>query len=282
MKLFISDLDKTLLNSSHTISLENGRALKKLKEKGYQLIIASGRSFQDVQRIMHTVDLEVPIISLNGAIVVDNKGKIIEKNNITDLDVIYKIIELCEENQYIYHVYTQNTMYSRKYNNMMKELYDLSRSKYNDINSIIDSMQIYYNAFYSNEVINKKQNKKYFSSISDIFKLEIVTTNSTFFKEVEAMLPSSLEATSSSPRNLEIAKKNINKGSAVQTLIDHFKLSRTDVVAIGDNSNDYEMLKLANVSIAMGNATDEIKRISTYITKDYLDDGVAFAIENYI
>ena len=68
MKLFVSDLDKTLLNTKHQIDEQNKSGLDMLSQLNYSLCIASGRSYKDILEIMKIIEIDIPIIALNGAI----------------------------------------------------------------------------------------------------------------------------------------------------------------------------------------------------------------------
>ena len=82
--------------------------------------------------------------------------------------------------------------------------------------------------------------------------------------------------------NLEINAAGCHKGAALAALGEILNISRENTAAIGDNGNDREMLEYAGLSIAMGNATEEIKKIAKATTASCEEDGAALAIENYI
>ena len=77
-------------------------------------------------------------------------------------------------------------------------------------------------------------------------------------------------------------KRGSSKGEAVQHFADYLNISYDDVMCIGDSENDLSMLKVAGVSVAMGNATPEVKEQADYITADNQHGGVAQAIYHFI
>ena len=79
--------------------------------------------------------------------------------------------------------------------------------------------------------------------------------------------------------NLEMSPANITKGSGLVELCDLLKIDLSETVAIGDADNDKEILQTAGLSVAMGNASDEIKKLADFVTLDNDSDGVATAIE---
>ncbi len=81
------------------------------------------------------------------------------------------------------------------------------------------------------------------------------------------------------PGYAEIAPKGYNKGKAIQLTESTLGISHDSTVAIGDSLNDAEMFKYAAVSVAMGNAPDNVKPLCDYVTDTVSNDGVAKAIE---
>ena len=81
---------------------------------------------------------------------------------------------------------------------------------------------------------------------------------------------------------IEIGHPHASKGAALKQLAEHERIPMRDVVAIGDNLNDMSMFEVAETRIAMGNAVDPLKDLSTHITKDVEEDGVAYALTHYV
>lgn len=95
---------------------------------------------------------------------------------------------------------------------------------------------------------------------------------------VEQELPN-LVVTSSFKTNIEVTHKDAQKGIALQYYANTLGISMDEVFAIGDNSNDVSMLKLAGYSVAMGNANQEAMHTAKYKTDDNKHGGVAKAIQ---
>ncbi|EPE62150.1 haloacid dehalogenase-like hydrolase family protein [Exiguobacterium sp. S17] len=81
---------------------------------------------------------------------------------------------------------------------------------------------------------------------------------------------------------IEIGHPKASKGTALKQLAENHHIPQEEIVAIGDNLNDVSMFEVAETRIAMGNAVDPLKDISTHITKDVEADGVAYALDCYI
>lgn len=98
---------------------------------------------------------------------------------------------------------------------------------------------------------------------------------------VKAKMPHS-KATRWSPEFVDIVDVNGGKGRAIELILKTFKLSADEIMAFGDGENDIEMVKMAKIGVAMGNAADELKRFADYIADDADKDGVAKALDHFI
>jgi Cof subfamily protein (haloacid dehalogenase superfamily) len=116
----------------------------------------------------------------------------------------------------------------------------------------------------------------------DVLKVLLVCDNHDEVKSLEVNFSKfkDLTVVSSANRLLDIMASNISKGNALKILSDKLRVNLNEVIAFGDNYNDIEMLKCAGMSVAMGNAVQEVKKIAKYITKSNDEDGIAYAINN--
>ena len=79
----------------------------------------------------------------------------------------------------------------------------------------------------------------------------------------------------------EITNKDINKGTGIAKVLEHFCADCSDAIGIGDSGNDIPMLSYCGTSIAMGNGSESVKAIADYVTKDILDDGIYHAFKHF-
>lgn len=283
MKLFITDLDFTLLNSKKEISENNLTALKRLEDNNIKFAFASGRSYYNICEIRDKYELVCPIIGLNGAQIISEKGEVISKV-LLSLEDILPIISFCEEHNLIYRIFTDTLTYINETENLIYELFDLAKSKHDDSSDIQLGAQIYYDSLFKKSV--KMDNLKSYleKNNPEIYKMEITTSKLDLLKEAKdlANKNTSINVTSSYSLNLEITKQSIDKGHAINVLSEFMKINIKDVVAIGDGLNDRTMIEEAGIGIAMENAVDKVKSVSDYVTKNYEDDGVAHIINKLL
>ena len=89
-------------------------------------------------------------------------------------------------------------------------------------------------------------------------------------------------ANRSQPYYLDVTNKNANKGAVVEYLAQHVGVPAEEIATIGDQPNDVLMFKRSGFSIAMGNASDEVKAEAAAVTASYNDEGFAKAMEAFI
>ncbi|CAG7616067.1 Putative bifunctional phosphatase/peptidyl-prolyl cis-trans isomerase [Paenibacillus solanacearum] len=84
------------------------------------------------------------------------------------------------------------------------------------------------------------------------------------------------------PWAIDINPGGMNKAVGLQRLLDHLGISSEEVAAFGDGLNDYEMIESVGYGIAMGNAGDELKEKARFVTKPMMEDGIAYAVNEWI
>ncbi|MNJ51160.1 putative phosphatase YwpJ [compost metagenome] len=92
----------------------------------------------------------------------------------------------------------------------------------------------------------------------------------------------SVQTTAAANHTLEIISTETDKGSALQFLASYYNIDMADTIVIGDNYNDISMFQVAGTRVAMGNAVDEIKRLSTLTTRSNNEHGVAYALNSLL
>lgn len=84
------------------------------------------------------------------------------------------------------------------------------------------------------------------------------------------------------PQFLDLMPKGINKGKSILEIADYYKIDHKDTYAFGDETNDIEMIKMAGVGVAMGNASEYVKKIADFVTKSNDEDGIAHFVNEFI
>lgn len=240
IKAIFMDMDGTVLKSDHkTISENLKNKLKELNKKGVKIVIATGRTFTSIVPYIKELEIKEPVITYNGAKIVDsNNGKIIFEKPLSLLEM-EKVIEVSRIEGVHLNLYINDQLIIENESDEGKNYSKKAGIPYKVLNfdNILKEKNLSTKGLYLGEIEKLKTIKE---------KLE---------KEVEE-----LNLVFSQPTYLEILNKEANKGSAVLEMLKMFDISPEEAMAFGDQWNDLEMLKTVKYGYLMGNATDELKK----------------------
>ena len=270
IKIIGTDLDGTALSSNGEFTQRTLESFERAADLGVTIVVATGRARRAIPKILYDLPYIKYVITSNGARILD----IVDNKTIYESFIAEdKAIEACKilrELDANIEIFVDGEAY-------------ISRREFDDI----ASGKIYW------------RNKEYIlstRSISDnIFdlmmenasKIENVNINYYDFETKKAIGEvlekiDGVTLTSSVPLNHEIEGENTNKGSALSYIMNLLKYEKENLLTFGDNPNDIEMIKLAGIGVAVGNAEDIVKDSADYITLPNHEDGVADAIEKFV
>lgn len=261
IKLVATDLDGTLVDYDNSIPLENLKAIEVLNSKQIDFAICTGKTYSITKDICMKCHASYGIFG-NGTQIINLKtGEEIYNNtlSLSDLETCFLI---ANQHQLHVHVYTSNEVIT-------------TNLKYLDLrNSILAS--------HSSELSFKVVDSVYEyvkQHHSQIFKFVISSDNSLEKIKVQLEEHTKLNINLISKRGiykdtiinkeyeyLDISPKNIGKGYALDYLSQFLNVNANDVMALGDNVNDIDMLKTSGISVALANAYDELKQVASYTT----------------
>ena len=143
-KLIAIDLDGTLLNSYGQISEKNKLALNNAKEKGIQIVLASGRTTDSVKSIANEIGVQNYIICGNGSLIYDLQKEEIIYDKFIEKKKALQIIDICEKNSIYYNIYTENMVIAKTLNNNVLFYYQENANKPDNKKTKINIVQDIY------------------------------------------------------------------------------------------------------------------------------------------
>lgn len=280
IKLFVSDLDGTLLNEKHVISPTTASAIKKLQQKDIEFMVATGRTFSTAKPLLQVHDINCQMINLNGAAVYDAQGKA-QGSIPLEIETVYDLFTYLSASQTNYSVMTQDNFYVSDKNNFIKRLERMFHglTQENDPQGGTSAAQ------FIGEVDYVKELNEYEIAEDDLpLKLMILSQSSQKLLQFRKTFAEhqDIDITSSSIDNLEITHHHAQKGLAVKKYAESNGYTMDEVATIGDSLNDRSMLQMARYSYAMDNASQNVKAMAKYIAPSHREDGVAQVIENIL
>ena len=287
-KLMTIDLDGTLLNSYGEVSEATRKALLTVKERGTEVVLASGRPISSTESLAVELGVDNYLISGNGAAVYDIKEQKVIYDRFLTKEQVMRIAKLCEDNSFFYNVYTEDEVIasSLNYNVLFyhKENVKKIEEKRTHINVVQNIM----------EYIEQSGKEKF-------LKITVCDESQFIFNSIMKRLKEIdgidvLETAYMSRKKIkdgtddvdiqyfytEITNKNVNKWSAIEFLLEKLNIKKEEVISIGDNLNDKEMIENAGLGVVMGNSNPKMKEIADEIVADNNSEGVLEAIERFV
>ena len=287
-KLVAIDLDGTLLDSYGQISENNKNAVKDAVNKGTKVVIASGRGVMSVKNFANEIGANEYAVCGNGAVVYDFKQESIIYDKFLSQKKVLQLIKICEENSIYYNVFTEDTILTSSlaynvlfYNQENVKKPDSKKTNINIIQNIYKYIQEREKEDYLKMCICDKNNiifggiMKMLKEVKNVNVMEVahmarkLIANGTDYVPVEYYIT-------------EIMNQNADKWNAVKFLADKFNIKESEIITIGDNVNDEQMLKNAGLGVAMGNSAPYIQKMAKEVTLDNNSGGVAHIVEKYI
>lgn len=264
-KAVFIDIDGTLIKKDHSLSPLTIETIKKVTQLGVHVILVSARPYHGILSISDQLELSaIPIASLNGSYI--REGQTILLNTKLDLNIL-EDLHTRLKNFNVSIIYYQQMKWFAEQENQYTE----NEKKITDVPLIIDTFD---NLMQQWKLENNAPNK--LLVVGDASEIQNIQVH------IQPQFAESLNMCTSKPVYLEVMNINSSKQAAIEYFLNHLKITREEVIAIGDNFNDIEMIQFAGLGIAMGNAPDEVKSFADYITDTNNNDGVAKALDKFI
>lgn len=247
MKYIFLDIDGTILSHTKGISDKTKYAIKNLREKGYKVLICSGRHISIINN--EILDLEYDgFILANGAFVYYQGQYIL--NESFKKATLNKIIDFARKNDFIYYLEAVNVIYT---------------------NSLSDPRHLgFVNGWNLPNNFSDKIDEK-----TDINIIMLIFNDNFYYPMLHNCLKDDVDlAKHFKYPSCDVNIKGINKAYGIRKLLEYLDEDVENTMAFGDGLNDIEMINYVNKGIAMGNACDELKKIADDITLSVEDDGV--------
>lgn len=259
--LLVSDLDDTLLTSSKTISEKNKASIQAFRQAGGQFTIATGRNLHESIRYIEELELTIPAILGNGSILYDPLTK-------------------------------KTTILNQLDKTLIHDLYTRTSELPKEVDFLIYSTEIIYG--YDLHFINQDLAKMYdirleildqLSSLPNEPILKLVGFSTNHLEELRhwtEQLNLPIEAAQSSDRAIEILPVGVNKGSALELLVNQLGLAFDQVAAVGDQLNDISMLCKVGHPFAVANANPLTIQTAKQIVPSHNEDAIHHIIQEYL
>lgn len=267
-KLIVSDIDLTLLNSEFLIPQYNIDMIHRAMDAGIQFMVCTGRFFGSARPYCKFLGVDTPIISSNGAALVDYyTWEPISAKPIPE-DVCCEVFDMLDQLRVHYHFYTEKRFYAReglndgtfkgKMTQNLPEDEMFETLETGDPCGVARSERVFKIAC---RIPDPEQDRRFREKFCKYEKLSI---------------------TSSFTHVYELQAAGVNKGAALKEYAEMQGIRPEEILAVGDNYNDIEMIRYAGTGVAVGNAMDVLKEAADYISDTAENSGVGKAIAKFV
>lgn len=288
IKMIVCDMDGTLLNSENEIMPKTKEKLIELQAKGIRLVLASGRSYKRL--LTYATELKMDeynglLIDVNGTSFYDmttNQRYRIASLEKEDIKIINEFfskfnVELQYSQDDGVCTYLTDSIYDikRKIRSEMKLSQDYPwmsgmHSWFADFRDGYPNMTLIHDLKDAPDTCNKMsvaQEPDYIEFVKE------VVTKSDISKQYEFV--------ASDYRKLEVTKKGVNKGNALNQLMDHLSIKNNEVIVFGDSENDISMFIDKPYCVAMSNSLITTKEKANYLTGGHNEEGIYHLLDKF-
>ena len=259
IKLVVSDMDGTLLNSKGQVSKEFYTVFKALQQQNIEFVAASGRQYYSIVDKLKPIADDIYIIAENGGIA--KKGDTTLHHNYFPNEVVFDLITHLRKIEHVYPVICGE-----------KKAYIETKDK-----NFIQLLSEYYSEY---ELVNDLLEIK----DDNFFKIAIYHFESSeqYIYPHLKHLHDDIQVKVSGKHWVDLSHLDTHKGNALKKLQETLNVSENETMVFGDYNNDLEMMKLAYFSYAMENAHPNVKEAARFQTKSNDEDGVEFVLQQLL
>jgi Cof subfamily protein (haloacid dehalogenase superfamily) len=261
IKLLALDLDGTLTNDMHTIPVRTQTVIKAAAAQGVQVVVATGREFATTQKFVDDLGLTTPTICFQGALIYAHH---------TDETIAVTGLSMAQAHQLIDLARVHNIALSLYFDGHAHTEFTTKQSLtfYHDIGAKltkVDDLKVAMNE----------------APIKGLI-VHTVEEGDRLVSTLQTALGSDLSVFRSHHMLTEVTSPNVSKGNALATLANYYGFDQSEVMAVGDQDNDVEMIDWAGLGVAMGNGSAKAKAVANHVAPPVTEEGAAWAIERFI
>ena len=272
IKLLVLDIDGTLAGESNQVEAPVLKAIRAVQARGIQVAVATGRMYGSALRFHQAVGSTLPLMAYQGAYIKDPLTQTLHRHTPVPrhhaLTLLAELTPMELAQQLSIHLYIDDQLHVRE---IIEDTQDYAaRSQINPVA-----------AGDLTEFLNINTNLQTTKLLALSVEPALVETLLNQLRQLYP--PSELYFTSSTTNFFEVTHPQANKGAAVKYIAeDLLNLTAGQVMTVGDNFNDLEMLQYAGIGVAMGDAPAGVKAVADWVAPSAEEYGVAAAIEQFL
>jgi Cof subfamily protein (haloacid dehalogenase superfamily) len=261
IELIVLDLDGTLLMANGRIHPDNIEPIRQAIARGIPVVLATGKTRWSALELIETLGLETPGVFNQGMIVNDANGAVLRLVTLP-VDAAAAALDFAAERRLPVNAYSPDGLRATiddRYRHILHTKYrEPLPALCPDLRQQLDTIQIT-KLLISDEAGNDETRT-----------------------DLERHLAGRAKVVQAVPEYIEVMPLGVSKGEGVRWLLEEMGIDPAVVMAVGDGENDLELLRMAGLGVAMGNAGDAVKAAADVVVGSNEDAGVAEAVERFV
>lgn len=255
-KLVALDIDGTLLNDRHELTEETKKAVRKVYQNGVIVALASGRGPSSVLPIMEEIGIEGPIITHNGAVIVESVDRKVWHEVGFGVEELSPVFDYCRKSDLHFDANSVYDVYVEHLDSTREQLYQTYFLRPIQLENIT--------------MLDKTVLKCTLMGRAD--QLDKAMEDLNAFSADYHVVRSGMEF-------IDIMHRDAVKGKALRTLCTKLDIPMKDVLAVGNYFNDLQMIRWAGTGVAVANAPEGVRDAADEVIPSNNDNGVARLLE---
>jgi Cof subfamily protein (haloacid dehalogenase superfamily) len=274
IRLLIADVDGTLVTHDKVLTERAGAAVAKMGSAGIEFAITSGRPPRGMQMLIEPLALTTPIAAFNGGMFIKSDLSVIEQR-VLQSDVIEAAMETMRAYKLDTWIYRGTEWFVRERHgaHVDREEWTVKfpPTVVPDFRGLTSDVAKLVGVSDDLDAVCKCE-----TALREQFATKVHTRQSNPQRETR------VSAARSQPYYLDVTHPEANKGNVVTRLSQMLGIPVGQIATIGDMPNDISMFEKSGLSVAMGQANNEVKSAATYSTSSSEEEGFANAVERYV
>ncbi len=265
IRLLVTDLDGTLLNSDHVVSPFTAQAIREAMARGVLFTIATGKTFPSTVALIREFGIHIPLICANGTQVFSPGGDLLYEDPIP-LDYALEAVRLAMNEGFTPVVYVKMGLLVPYWDANVEEVV----AHHEPVPEIAPDLVA---------ALKTEQFKPY--------KIILMKQDPEAVNRLHQRLMPMFEGRAQAIRSglasvMEVVPLGATKGMALKFILDHLGIAPEEAMCFGDNCNDLDMIQMAGIGVSMGHAPEEVRLGADYVTGTNDEDGVGHAIHKFL
>ncbi len=262
-KLFIADFDFTLGTMPDVIEQDTVSAIKEYVRRGGKFVICSGRMYRFIKAICKKYDLDGLVVTYQGAMINDvSTDKQLQVGGI-DYTLASKVVSDLIENGIDPLIFIDDNLYYGKMTSYVDGYIKIARSPGVEVGDL------------SKFVLDTKKSVLKVGGVGDVDAIQRIRL------KFNQLYNGQLLFNNGAPQIIEGINPEYSKGSAVRFLSEYYNIPFEETLAVGDSTNDVELIRGDWFGVAVGDGHEEVKKVAKEITVPFKEQPVKVLLEKY-